>query len=154
MLDIKDIKELIEAIDKTSIQNFEMEDGKAKIKISKCAEVSAPLVYSAPAAQEAPVQMPSVPVEAAQPVQQDEEKDIYIVKSPIVGTFYASSSPGAKAFVSVGDKVSKGDTLCIVEAMKIMNEIESEEDGEVVEILVKNEDIVEYGQPLMKIRRS
>ena len=157
MLNVKDIKELIEAIDKTSIQQFEMEDGSSKIKISKCKEVSSAAIYSAPAPQAAPVQaQPSAVAETPAAVAEPKEEadDVYIVKSPIVGTFYASSSPNADPFVEVGAKVSKGATLCIVEAMKIMNEIESEEDGEVVEVLVKNEDIVEYGQPLMKIRRA
>ncbi|KDR96221.1 acetyl-CoA carboxylase biotin carboxyl carrier protein [Peptoclostridium litorale DSM 5388] len=151
MLNVKDIKELIEAIDKTSIQQFEMEDGSSKIKISKCKEVVGAAVFSAPApAVASPIQVEAATV----PAEPQEAEDVYIVKSPIVGTFYASSSPNADHFVRVGAKVSKGDTLCIVEAMKIMNEIESEENGEVVEILVKNEDIVEYGQPLMKIRRA
>ncbi len=155
MLNVNDIKELIEAIDKTSIQQFEMEDGDSKIKISKCKEVVAAAQYSAPApvVHAAPVQA-EASAATETPAVQVEQEDVYIVKSPIVGTFYASSSPNADSFVEVGAKVSKGATLCIVEAMKIMNEIESEEDGEVVEILVKNEDIVEYGQPLMKIRRA
>ena len=81
-----------------------------------------------------------------------EGENVKIVKSPMVGTFYASSSPDKEPFVSVGDKVHKGQVLCIVEAMKLMNEIESEFDGEIVEICVKNEDVVEYGTPLFKIK--
>ena len=82
-----------------------------------------------------------------------EEKDNYkIIKSPMVGTFYASSSPTAEPFVKVGDKVKKGQVVCIVEAMKLMNEIESEFDGEIAEICMKNEDMVEYGTPLFKIK--
>lgn len=81
-----------------------------------------------------------------------DEKDIKIVKSPIVGTFYGSGDPKEPAFVEVGSKVKKGDTLCIIEAMKLMNEIQSEFDGEVVEILVENENMVEYGQNLFKIK--
>lgn len=148
-MDIKDIKELIHALDASGVQKFEMEEGNFKIKISKTAEAAPAAMYHAPeepkAVMAAPA--PAVIVEAAP------AEDLYIVKSPIVGTFYGSSSPGTPAFVKVGDKVAKGDTLCIIEAMKIMNEIESEEAGEIVEILVVNEDIVEYGQPLMKIRR-
>lgn len=83
----------------------------------------------------------------------EKEKCNYkIVKSPMVGTFYESASPEEKPFVKVGDKVKKGDVLCIVEAMKLMNEIESEFDGEIVEICVKNEEILEYGKPLFKIK--
>lgn len=81
-----------------------------------------------------------------------EKEDCKIVKSPMVGTFYSKSSPTADAFVKVGDKVKKGDVLCIIEAMKLMNEIESEYDGEVIEICVKDEEMVEYGQPLIKIK--
>lgn len=157
-MDIKDIKELINALDASSIQKFEMEEGSLKIKISKTAE----LAVAAPAAvyqtMEAPkvavaASAPTAPAAAVEAAPVAVAEDLYIVKSPIVGTFYGSSSPGTPAFVKVGDKVAKGDTLCIIEAMKIMNEIESEEAGEIVEILVQNEDIVEYGQPLMKIRR-
>ncbi|AHM57370.1 hypothetical protein EAL2_c20890 [Peptoclostridium acidaminophilum DSM 3953] len=153
-MDIKDIKELIHALDASGVQKFEMEEGNFKIKISKTAEAAPAVVYNAPeaprAAAAAPVAVSPAP---AAIVEAAPAEDLYIVKSPIVGTFYGSSSPGTPAFVKVGDKVAKGDTLCIIEAMKIMNEIESEEAGEIVEILVVNEDIVEYGQPLMKIRR-
>ena len=82
----------------------------------------------------------------------EKEENYKIVKSPMVGTFYASSSPDKDPYVKVGDKVQKGQVLCIVEAMKLMNEIESEFDGEIVEVCVKNEDIVEYGTPLFKIK--
>jgi len=157
-VDIKDIKELIHALDASSIQKFEMEEGSLKIKISKTAEVAsaAPAaVYQTIEAPKAAVaaSAPAAPAAAVEAAPVAVAEDLYIVKSPIVGTFYGSSSPGTPAFVKVGDKVAKGDTLCIIEAMKIMNEIESEEAGEIVEILVQNEDIVEYGQPLMKIRR-
>ncbi len=85
-------------------------------------------------------------------VKNEEEENFKIVKSPMVGTFYASSAPDKDPFVKVGDKVHKGQVLCIVEAMKLMNEIESEFDGEIVEICVNNEDVVEYGKPLFKIK--
>ena len=82
----------------------------------------------------------------------EEDKNIFVVKSPIVGTFYASSSPDKENFVKAGSKVKKGSVLCIIEAMKLMNEIESEVQGEVVEIMVDNESMVEFGQPMFKIR--
>ncbi len=82
----------------------------------------------------------------------EEEENYKIVKSPMVGTFYESSSPKANPFVKVGDRVKKGDVLCIIEAMKLMNEIESEYDGEIVEVCVKNEEMVEFGKPLFKIK--
>jgi len=157
-VDIKDIKELIHALDASGIQKFEMEEGSLKIKISKTAEVALAAPASVYQTIEAPkaaaaAPAPAAPAAAVEAAPAAVAEDLYIVKSPIVGTFYGSSSPGTPAFVKVGDKVAKGDTLCIIEAMKIMNEIESEEAGEIVEILVQNEDIVEYGQPLMKIRR-
>ena len=97
--------------------------------------------------------MVAEPVQIVQESIEEDSDDVYIVKSPIVGVFYASPSPDSDAFVKIGDTVKKDQALCIIEAMKIMNEIQSEESGEVIEILVENEDIVEYGQPLMKIRR-
>ena len=84
--------------------------------------------------------------------QEKKEREGNIIKSPMVGTFYSKASPTAEAFVKIGSKVKKGDTLCIIEAMKLMNEIESEFDGEVVEILAKDEDMVEYGQALFIIK--
>ncbi len=84
--------------------------------------------------------------------KKNDARNVKIVTSPVVGTFYSSSNPDKPSFVSVGSKVKKGDVLCIIEAMKLMNEIQSEVDGEVSEILVKNEQMVEYGQPLFKIR--
>ena len=84
--------------------------------------------------------------------EKNEPEDLKIIKSPMVGTFYASSTPDKPPYVKVGDTVKKGDTLCIIEAMKLMNEIESEFDGEIVEICVKNENMVEYGMPLFKIK--
>ena len=83
---------------------------------------------------------------------QNETDNLKIIKSPMVGTFYSSSSPDKPVYAKVGDKVKKGDTLCIIEAMKLMNEIESEFDGEIAEICVQNEDMVEYGMPLFKIK--
>ena len=85
-------------------------------------------------------------------VTSNEESNLKVVKSPMVGTFYRSSSPKANPFVNVGDKVKKGQVLCIIEAMKLMNEIESEYDGEITEILVNNEGVVDYGMPLFKIK--
>lgn len=86
------------------------------------------------------------------PEKTEAEEDYKVVKSPMVGTFYSSNSPKEEDFVKVGDKVKKGQVLCIVEAMKLMNEIESEFDGEIIEVCVKNEDMVEYGTPLFKIK--
>lgn len=144
-MNLKDIKELILTIDKTSIQNVEIEENHLKIKISKSASMEE-RVYEV---KESTVE----PVQRIQESKEEDSDDIYIVKSPIVGVFYGSPSPDSGPFVKIGDAVKKEQPLCIIEAMKIMNEIQSDESGEVIEILVENEDIVEYGQPLMKIRR-
>ncbi|SHK22230.1 acetyl-CoA carboxylase biotin carboxyl carrier protein [Paramaledivibacter caminithermalis] len=147
-MNLKDIKELILTIDKTSIQNVEIEENDFKIKISKS-------IIKNDSVQELEDKREIIE-KTGKEVEENKEldsEDIYIVKSPIVGVFYDSPSPDSVPFVKVGDRVKKDQSLCIIEAMKIMNEIQSEESGEVIEILVENEDIVEYGQPLMKIRR-
>jgi len=147
-MNIKDIKELILTIDKTSIQKVEIEENNLKVKISKsiCNEDRGHEIKERNEVIEKPVGK----IEESKEV---DSEDIYIVKSPIVGVFYSAPSPDSAPFVNVGDSVKKGQPLCIIEAMKIMNEIQSEESGEIVEVMVENEDIVEYGQPLMKIRR-
>lgn len=163
-MDFKDIKELIMTIDQTSINEVEIKEDDFKIRISKEKQIvvqSNQTVTSTPFTQTA-----SAPAQAAPAVRQSvdvsvstddknaaEDENMFIVKSPIVGTFYSSPSPDSENYVAVGSKVKSGEVVCIVEAMKIMNEIKSEVDGEVYEILVENEDIVEYNQPLMIIRR-
>jgi acetyl-CoA carboxylase biotin carboxyl carrier protein len=153
----KEIKELVEFLVEKDIAEFEMERGDVKIRIKRgqavVASVAAPTVSYAPIAAlsspaPAPANAPAVPAPAASGI----EEGVEIIKSPIVGTFYESSSPGAPAFVKQGDKVALGQVLCIVEAMKLMNEIESEAAGEIVKVLVSNGQPVEYGQPLFKIR--
>jgi acetyl-CoA carboxylase biotin carboxyl carrier protein len=153
----KEIKELVEFLVEKDIAEFEMERGDVKIRIKRgqavVASVAAPTVSYAPVAAlsspaPAPASAPVSPAAAASTI----EEGVEIIKSPIVGTFYESSSPGAPAFVKQGDKVALGQVLCIVEAMKLMNEIESEAAGEIVKVLVSNGQPVEYGQPLFKIR--
>jgi acetyl-CoA carboxylase biotin carboxyl carrier protein len=151
----KEIKELIEFLVEKDIAEFELERGDLKIRIKRPQAVVPSLVaYAAPAAPPVPATLPhptpaSAP--AASPVTESEEA-LHIIKSPIVGTFYEGSSPGSPAFVKEGDTVAVGQVLCIVEAMKLMNEIESEAAGQIVKILVSNGQPVEYGQPLFKIR--
>jgi acetyl-CoA carboxylase biotin carboxyl carrier protein len=153
----KEIKELVEFLVEKDIAEFEMERGDVKIRIKRgqavAASVAPPTASYAPTAAlsapvPAPANAPAVPAPAASGI----EEGVEIIKSPIVGTFYESSSPGAPAFVKQGDKVAVGQVLCIVEAMKLMNEIESEAAGEIVKVLVSNGQPVEYGQPLFKIR--
>src|SRR3989442_7396087 len=140
----------MEYIEARSFVEFELEREGFKIKLVKRAAVTngpagpAAPVPAAPATVEAPIAKPSAV----------ESPDTHLVKSPIVGTFYRAGSPASPAVVEVGDRVKKGQAVCIVEAMKLMNEIESDCDGEILEVLVANGQPVEYGEPLFKIRKA
>jgi acetyl-CoA carboxylase biotin carboxyl carrier protein len=148
-LDLEIISEIIRIFKESDIAKLELSTKDFKIKLSKFGEFQAVPTISLNNPQ------PTQPTQEAPKVEVKEvkeEKNIHIVKSPIVGTFYRAPAPGAKPFVEVGSKVKKGDVLCIIEAMKIMNEIKSDVNGVVEEILVENGQPVEYGQPLFKIR--
>ena len=156
-MDYQQILELVKEVSKAGLTNFEYTEGNIRIAMS-CPQPEEKIVVPASnlVLQEAAGAGDNT-VETAvsaqqQPEQITEEKGGNIVKSPLVGTFYAAPSEDAQPFVKVGDTVKKGQTLAIVEAMKLMNEIESEFDGVVTEILVENEDNVEYGQPLFRIQ--
>lgn len=164
---IDDIVTLIEAVSENGLTSFEFHDGDQKLvlkkKKKKNVAAPAPVLFSQPAApMMSPMAMPVAPAPQAETVSaasaafdaakaEDFGSDNVVV-SPLVGTFYSASSPDAEAFAKVGDTVKKGQVLGIIEAMKLMNEIESEFDGVVEAVLVKNEDVVEYGQPLFRIR--
>jgi acetyl-CoA carboxylase biotin carboxyl carrier protein len=144
-MDIRKIKKLIEIIEESDIAELEIKEGEEAIRISR---------YSAPpVAYAAPSQVLSAPSTIAPTAQIPAEEKIsgHIVKSPMVGTFYRSASPGTKSFVEVGHSVRTGDTLCIIEAMKILNQIEADKNGKITQILVENAEPVEYGQPLFII---
>ncbi len=144
-MDIRKIKKLIEIIEESGIAEIEIKEGEEAIRISRYSAAPAPVAYApAPAATVA-----AAPVTAAEPAE--EKMTGHAVKSPMVGTFYRAASPGAKVFTDVGQKVQIGDTLCIIEAMKILNQIESDKSGTVTKILVENGQPVEYGQPLFII---
>lgn len=156
-MDYQQILELVKEVSKAGLTNFEYTEGNIRIAMS-CPQPEEKIVVPASnlVLQEAAGAGANT-VETAAPAQQEseqiaEEKGGNVVKSPLVGTFYAAPSEDAQPFVKVGDTVKKGQTLAIVEAMKLMNEIESEFDGVVTEILVENEDNVEYGQPLFRIQ--
>ena len=159
-MDYSDIKRLIDDMGNSKIDSLKIEfpDG-VKISMKKNAEkevvIAAPgnvIEASAPMTTPVVTEKPETSLVKSEEQQTKQEESYKVVKSPMVGTFYASSSPDKEPFVKVGDKVHKGQVLCIVEAMKLMNEIESEFDGEIVEVCVNNEDIVEYGTPLFKIK--
>ena len=156
-MDYQQILELVKEVSKAGLTNFEYTEGNIRIAMS-CPQPEEKIVVPASnlVLQEAAGAGANT-VETAAPAQQEpeqiaEEKGGNVVKSPLVGTFYAAPSEDAQPFVKVGDTVKKGQTLAIVEAMKLMNEIESEFDGVVTEILVENEDNVEYGQQLFRIQ--
>jgi acetyl-CoA carboxylase biotin carboxyl carrier protein len=153
----RELKELIEFLIEKDITEFELERGDVKVRIKRGVEVAAtaaishmpiaamPMNIAPPAAGH----VPATPVAASAPPV---EEELHIVKSPIVGTYYESPAPGAPPFLKPGDTVQTGQVLCIVEAMKLMNEIESDATGEVVKMLASNGQPVEYGQPLFAIR--
>ena len=143
-----------------NLEEFEYSRGDLKIRLKKPSAgiaISAPRVVSAPeiiVAGAGPIPSNSPAPSAAPAPEARSTDDLHLVKSPIVGTFYASPSPGTEPFVKIGGYVDAGETLCIVEAMKLMNEIESDSSGEVLRIFVENGQPVEYGQPLFGIRPS
>ncbi len=159
-MEYKDIKKLIDDMGESKIDELEIEFPEG-VKISMKKNTKKEVVIERP-------EPPRTVIEASAPmtvpvvsqkqenslvnVEEKVEENYKIIKSPMVGTFYASSSPDKDPYVKVGDKVKKGQVVCIVEAMKLMNEIESEFDGEIVEICVNNQDMVEYGTPLFKVK--
>lgn len=157
-MNIKDIKGLIEAVEKAEITSFYYKEGEMELEISKEKEQQVvmtpptPTHHFAHTAAPAPVMNHGVNATSVAPVEEVEDEGLVYVTSPMVGTFYEASSPDAAPFVKVGDKISKGQVVCIVEAMKMFNEIESEVAGTVEKILISNQDAVEYGQNLIAIR--
>jgi acetyl-CoA carboxylase biotin carboxyl carrier protein len=151
-MDIRKIKKLIELVEESGISELEITEGEESVRIHRgvtAAQVAAPMQFAAQPqlAPLAPLAAPAAaPVPEAAPAISG-----HIMCSPMVGTFYRSSSPDAKSFVEVGQKVNVGDTLCIIEAMKMMNQIESDKTGVVKQILVENQDPVEFDQPMFVI---
>jgi acetyl-CoA carboxylase biotin carboxyl carrier protein len=151
-MDIRKVKKLIELLEESGIAEIEISEGEESVRISRYPQGQpAPMMHYAPP-QAAPMQVaapaPAIaaPVAAPAPAKTD-----HTVTAPMVGTFYSAATPGAKAFVDIGSEVNVGDTLCIIEAMKMMNQIESDKAGRVTAVLVKNGDPVEFGQPLFII---
>jgi acetyl-CoA carboxylase biotin carboxyl carrier protein len=162
----KEIKDLIEFLIEKEIAEFELERGDVKLRIKRTSDAPAVTHYvqapqamphqAPPSAGQAP-QAPAaaaaeVPAQKAETSSSTDDKDLHTVKSPIVGTYYEAPSPGSPPFSKVGDEVKVGQVLCIIEAMKLMNEIEAEAAGTIAKILVKNGQPVEYGQPLFLIK--
>jgi acetyl-CoA carboxylase biotin carboxyl carrier protein len=152
-MDIRKIKKLIEIIEESDVAEIEISEGEESVRISRYTSKGLPAapapVYAAPAQVAAPT--PLVQATAAEPDTSDSIPSGHAVKSPMVGTFYRAASPSAPPFVEVGHKVKEGDTLCIIEAMKILNQIEADKSGVIKQILVENAEPVEYNQPLFII---
>jgi len=160
--EIQQIEQLLKFMGEHNLEEFEYSRGDLRIRLRKPSVnalaapkmIAAPEIIVAASSQIAPAAVAPNPGTASAPAEARSSEDLHLVKSPIVGTYYGSPSPGAEPFVNVGAYVETGQTLCIVEAMKLMNEIESDETGEVVRIFVENGQPVEYGQPLFGIRPS
>jgi acetyl-CoA carboxylase biotin carboxyl carrier protein len=161
MFKLSEIKELIKLLDQTSVQELEIENEGTRLFIRKPGKTEVVNVHAAPLQptyQPQAVPAPTVVPAAAQvsteavPAQQEINNNLHKIVSPMVGTFYRSSNPDANPFVSTGDKVKEKTVVCIIEAMKLMNELEAEVKGEIVEILVENGQLVEFGQPLFLVK--
>jgi acetyl-CoA carboxylase biotin carboxyl carrier protein len=149
-MDLRKLKKLIDLVEESGISELELTEGEEKVRISRAiAPTVAPAVQYVAAPAAAPAA--AAPVSAAVPAAATPELEGKVVKSPMVGTFYRASSPDAKPFVDVGSSISAGETLCIIEAMKLLNEIESEHTGVIKKIFVENGQPVEYGEPLFLI---
>ncbi len=149
-MDIRKVKKLIELLEESQVAEIEIHEGEESVRISRMP--AQPVVQAAPAiAMAAPAATVAPPAAVPEPAAEPAKPDGHEVTSPMVGTFYEAASPGAKPFVQVGQQVSVGDTLCIVEAMKMLNQIEADKAGKVSAILVENGQPVEFGQTLFVI---
>ena len=153
-MDLRKLKKLIDLVQESGIAELEVTEGEEKVRIVRTGAageivVAAPQQYALAPPQGAIV--PAAPAAAPAPAAEPAAPAGHIVKSPMVGTFYRSASPGAKPFVEIGDTVKAGQTICIIEAMKLLNEIESDQDGVVKAVLIENGQPVEYGEPLVVV---
>jgi acetyl-CoA carboxylase biotin carboxyl carrier protein len=154
-MQLSDVTQLVKLLEKTSLTEITFKDDKTELTLKKePARLAGPMV-AAPVAMAAPYALPAAPVAhapASVPAENAASSKFKEITSPMVGTFFASSSPGAEAFIKVGSSVKPGQVLCIIEAMKIMNEIEADIAGEIVEVCVANETPVEYGTVLFRVQ--
>jgi acetyl-CoA carboxylase biotin carboxyl carrier protein len=150
-MDIRKVKKLIELLEESDIAEIEIHEGEESVRISRTSQVAVPATVAAPIAAPTPVAAPAAAPADSSAESAPAEISGHQVVSPMVGSFYRAPSPDAKPFVEEGDQVSVGDTLCIVEAMKILNQIESDKAGTVKKILVENGEPVEFNQPMFII---
>ena len=150
-MDLRKLKTLIDLVSESNVSELEITEAEGKVRIVKASPASGQQAMGAPAVSvAAPAQAPQAAARGLPPAAPQPPAG-HAVKSPMVGTFYRASSPGAKPFVEVGSQVKEGDTVCIIEAMKILNEIEADKSGTITQILAENGQAVEYGQPLFII---
>ena len=152
-MDLRKLKKLIDLVEQSGIAELEITEGEEKVRISRSGPAQAPVPpVPVPVAVPTPAPVPAATTSSADQADSvPSEAEGYVMKAPMVGTFYRSPAPGAKAFVEVGQSVREGETLCIIEAMKLLNEIESDRAGTIKAVLVENGHPVEYGQPLFVI---
>jgi acetyl-CoA carboxylase biotin carboxyl carrier protein len=151
-MDLRKLKTLIDLVSESGIAELEITEGEGKVRIVKFSQAQQPVAYAAPVA--APSYAPAAPAAGVSGGATPEAAPVAVghtVKAPMVGTFYRAANPGSAAFVEVGQTVKEGEPLCIIEAMKLLNEIEADKSGVITEILVENGEPVEYGQPLFVI---
>lgn len=155
-MNIKEIKELLDLMQEHQIAALEYEKGDVKLKLNK--NVAPMMAMEAPRMMAMPASMPAASAAnttgAAEPKQAANDPNVIIIKSPMVGTYYASPAPDQPSYIKIGQSIKEGDVLCIIEAMKLMNEIKSEMSGTVVEILLENGQPIEYDQPILKIKKG
>lgn len=153
-MDLKLIKQVVELMERSEIAELEFEEEGLKLRLSRQSkDAPAQIIQTAPIPA-APVATAAETPPAAAPAAPVEEAGISVIKSPMVGTFYSSPSPDSPSFVDVGGKVKADSIVCIIEAMKVMNEIQAEIAGTITEVLVENGDAIEYGQPLYKVKTA
>jgi len=148
-MDIRKIKKLIELLEESGIAEIEIKEGEESVRISRMPVGT--VAQFAPQAPAAVAPAAAVPVPVAEAAAPKPKSNEHVITAPMVGTFYASPSPGAKAFVEIGDEIKVGQVLCIIEAMKMMNQIEADKSGRIASIMARNGDPVEFGQPLFVV---
>lgn len=152
-MDLSELKGIISLMQKSDLTDLEIETQDLKLRLARASDLKGPVSYQTEAIPMQVLKEPSTT--SSSPTSETEmDEDMYIFKSPMVGTFYRKPSPDDPTFVSSGDKINKGHVLCIIEAMKVMNEVQADQGGEIIEILVEDSVSVEYGQPLFKIRKK
>jgi acetyl-CoA carboxylase biotin carboxyl carrier protein len=152
-ISLEQLKSLLETLEKGDVSEFEYEDEQLKLRLA-LGKKAAPVIHAAPAVAAAPLAAVAAAPAAAAKASDDADPNVVFITSPFVGTFYRAPGPDSANFVEVGSTVKQGQTLCIIEAMKLMNEIESEAAGSVLDILVENGKSVEFGQKLFKLKKG